>query len=210
MAGQGYQPKIISTRKLERKFDSFERVDDALGFVQVFEGHTFYWLIFPDAGKTYVYDAATQVWHERKSYPRQGRHRANCYVYFQGLHLVGDYSNGTIYEMSRSFFDDNGEELVSQLETPEIRSEGKRQFFSGIEVVFDGGLEYLSRAPVATLQYSNDKGKTWSNELHAPLANQGEYGNRSIWRRLGSGYGRIYRLSISDPVPRDILSVNLI
>ena len=90
MMGKGYQPQIISTRKMEREIEGYSRADDAIGWVQVFEGHTFYWLTFPTAGVTWVYDAATQVWHKRQSFPDQGRHRANCYAYYQGKHLVGD------------------------------------------------------------------------------------------------------------------------
>ena len=208
MSATGYQPKIISTRKIEREIDSYETISDAIGFIQVYEGHTFYWLTFPTESKTWVYDAATQVWHRRASYPGQDRHRANCYCYFNGQHLVGDYSNGKIYRMSSDLYADDGNELIAEVESPEMRSEGKRQFFRGLECQFKRGTEFHSTTPQAILRYSDDGGKTWGPELWASLGNLGEYRTRTTWRRLGSSYNRIYKLTISDPVPRDLLSVN--
>jgi hypothetical protein len=208
MIGKGYQPQIISTRKMEREIEQFDTVSDAIAWFQVFEGHSFYWLTFPTANKTYVYDAATQVWHKRASWPDQDRHRANCYAYFNGKHVVGDYLNGNLYEMSRNYYDDDGYELIAEVESPEIRSEGKRQFFTGLEVQFNRGDLAVTTDPAAILSWSNDSGKTWSNELSAGMGNVGEYTARSIWRRLGSGYNRIFKLKVSDPVSRDILSVN--
>lgn len=210
MGGKGYQPQILSTRKMEREIESYSRVDDAIAWVQVFEGHTFYWITFPTARATWVYDAATQQWHKRTSYPDYDRHRANSYVYFAGKHIIGDYANGNLYEMSRTYFDDDGEELIASIESPEIRSDGKRQFFPGLEIQFNRGDDYLSRDPYACLQWSNDSNNTWSNELWAPMGNIGEYRKRTIFKRLGSGFSRSFKLTISDPVSRDILSVNWI
>ena len=94
--------------------------------------------------------------------------------------------------MSSSIYDDDGYELIAIVDSPEIRQEGKRQFFKGLEVQFSRGQDYLGREPVAALQWSNDNGNTWSNELHAPMGNIGAYSTRSTWRRLGSGYnGRL-------------------
>jgi hypothetical protein len=208
MQGKGYQPQIVSTRKLEREFDNYSIISDAKAFIQIFEGHTFYWLIFPSENKTWVYDASTQIWHQRASFPDQGRHRANCYAYFNGQHVVGDYANGKLYVMSRDYYDDDGTELIASIESPEIRSEGKRQFFQGFEAQFKRGTVSHSTAPKATLEYSDDGGNTWGPELQADLGNLGEYRTRTIWRRLGSSYNRIFKLSVSDPVSRDLLSVN--
>jgi hypothetical protein len=210
MLAEGYQPRIISTRKMEREVDNYTRVDDALSWVQVFEGHTFYWLTFPTEKVTWVYDAATKLWHKRTSYPDYDRHRANCYAYFQNQHIVGDYQNGKLYHMDSSYYDDAGEELLAVVESPQVRSEGKRQFFAGLEVQFDHGQVDVSVTPYAVLEWSDDNGNNWSNEYWAVMGDLGEYGKRATWRRLGSSYNRIFKLSVSDPVNRNILSVNWI
>lgn len=213
MVGMGYQPQIVSSRKMEREIEGYAKIDDAFGFSYVFEGHSFYQITFPTGGTTWVYDAATKMWHKRTSYPDQGRHRANCYAYFFGKHYVGDFENGKIYQMDSGSYDDNGEEIVRKLQSPEMRNEGKRQFFPGLQIYFDHGHGLVSGQgsnPQAMLKWSNDGGNTWSNEMWSPMGKMGGYAWRTIWRRLGSDYTRIFQLSVSDPVRANILEVNWI
>jgi hypothetical protein len=51
---QGYNPVRISTHALENEFRSYATVADAQGYVYQQNGHTFYVLTFPTAGKTWV------------------------------------------------------------------------------------------------------------------------------------------------------------
>lgn len=60
--------------------------------------------------------------------------------------------------------------------------------------------QYVPNEPKAMLQWSNDGGRTWSNEHWASLGAGGDYLARPIWRRLGQFRRRIYRLTITDPV----------
>ena len=64
----GYTPKIISTRAIEAAMAGYPRLDDARAWAYSQEGHTFYVLTFPTADVTWVYDAATDAWHQRKSW----------------------------------------------------------------------------------------------------------------------------------------------
>lgn len=58
--------------------------------------------------------------------------------------------------------------------------------------------------PQLMLEWSDDNGKTWSNQHFASMGRVGEYRKRVIFRRLGQARDRIYRVSISDPVKRVI------
>lgn len=69
--------------------------------------------------------------------------------------------------------------------------------------------DFQGRDPQIMLDWSDDKGKTWSTEITASMGKIGEYGTRVIFRRLGSSRDRIFRVSISDPVKRVITSANL-
>jgi len=224
MAAVGYQPVIISTRKMEQEVQGYSTIADAIGFIYVDEGHTFYQITFPTANTTWVYDAATKAWHKRTSfiYPdvtTQGRHRANCYARFANKHLVGDYLNGKIYEMSRNYYDDDGEELIATLESGEVRKdptnpqsiEGQLIQWPGLQIYFEHGTGLESGQgsdPQAMLTYSNNGGRTWGPEIWADMGQIGEYGVRSLWRQMGSSFSRIFKLSVSDPVNRNIISVN--
>ena len=61
--------------------------------------------------------------------------------------------------------------------------------------------------PQAVLSWSDDGGHTWSNEYPASLGPMGKYKTRLIWRRLGYALnGRTYRIMISDPVKKVLIS----
>ena len=67
----------------------------------------------------------------------------------------------------------------------------------------------LGEDPQAMLRWSDDRGKTWSNEKWAGVGKAGEYQNRIIYRKLGSAIDRTYEWSMTDPVKRVIYGANL-
>lgn len=72
----------------------------------------------------------------------------------------------------------------------------------------EGGVGLVSGQggdPLLMLDWSDDGGHTWSSSVQGGMGRLGDYGRRLIFNRLGSSYGRNYRLTISDPVKRVIL-----
>ena len=55
-------------------------------------------------------------------------------------------------------------------------------------------------SPVAMLDFSDDWGHTWSGEYRAGIGKIGQYQTMVRWTRLGKSRGRVYRVTISDPV----------
>ena len=50
------------------------------------------------------------------------------------------------------------------------------------------------------MDFSDDLGKTWSNETWRGLGKVGEYGKRTQWRKQGLvTRNRVYRFKASDP-----------
>ena len=210
---EGYVPKVVSTRKLEREWQEYDDFGDAEGFSYVWEGHWFYHLSFPTSRKTWVYDGATGLWHERRSVMNDGRHRAGCHAVFGGKHVVGDYRNGKLYEMSSDVYDDDGETITRVLETSAVMAEGKLLFFPGLQIDFEEGTTNLQSGqgsdPQAMLQWSDDGGRTWGNEHWRSIGKVGEYRKRARWLRLGASRDRVFRLTLTDPVPATITGWNL-
>jgi len=67
--------------------------------------------------------------------------------------------------------------------------------------------------PQVMLRFSDDGGHTWSNEHWKSMGRIGEYGNRTIWRRLGATMkirDRVYEVSGTDPVRIYIMGAELI
>jgi hypothetical protein len=209
MRAQGYQPQIVSTRAVEHAIQGYSTISDASAYTYQQEGHSFYVLTFPTADRTWVYDAATQLWHER-SYWSSGehRHRGECYAFAFGRHLVLDYSNGRIYELDLDAYTDDGETLRALRRTQHQSAEGRRLFWATLQVEMESGVGLSSGQgsdPQAMLRWSDDGGRTWSSEHWRSMGRLGEYRTRAIWRRLGQSRDRVYELVITDPVKRVIV-----
>ena len=106
----GYTGQRVSTHAIEYAIAQYGNISDALAYTYQQEGHGFYVLTFPSANATWVYDAATQAWHERAGLVNGAftRHRSNCQCNFGGETIVGDFENGNIYKYSLEVYADNG------------------------------------------------------------------------------------------------------
>ena len=107
----GYTGQRVSTHAIEYAIAQYGNISDALAYTYQQEGHGFYVLTFPSANATWVYDAATQAWHERAGLLNGAftRHRSNCQCNFGGETIVGDFENGNIYKYSLDVYSDNGD-----------------------------------------------------------------------------------------------------
>jgi hypothetical protein len=106
---QGYTAIRISTHAIEYAIQNYAVLTDAIAYTYQQEGHSFYVLTFPTAGKTWVYDVATQMWHERAGFYNGEftRHRSNCQMNFNHEIIVGDYENNNIYALDLDVYDDS-------------------------------------------------------------------------------------------------------
>ena len=107
----GYVGQRISTHAVEWKIQQYADLSDAIAYTYQQDGHSFYVLIFPTANTTWVYDVATQAWHERAGWKNGEwmRHRSNCQVFYGKDVLVGDFENGNVYTFDLDYYQDNGE-----------------------------------------------------------------------------------------------------
>lgn len=208
----GYQAVPVSTEQIEYQISTYGDPTDAVGFTYSQNGHDFYQLNFQSADVTWVYDATTGVMHRKASYPDNGRHRANNNVWFSRKNIAGDYDNGLLYEMSTTTYTDNTQPIHRIRAGQTLHSERKLLFHHSLELEFEEGVGLVTGQgsdPQAMLEWSNDDGKTWSNEIWAGIGKIGEYKNRARWFRLGSSRNRVYRVTIADPVKVVIISANL-
>ena len=64
----GYTAQRISTHAIEWRIQNYKNMTDAVAYTYQQDGHSFYVISFPEADETWVFDAATGVWHQRSSY----------------------------------------------------------------------------------------------------------------------------------------------
>ena len=202
----GYTPQRISTHATEAAFAKYT-LTDAFAFAYEQEGHAFYVLTFPTSNKTWVYDAATQLWHERAwREPLTGvlhRWRPSCYVFAYGALLVGDYESGKIYSLKLDVYLDNGVPILRRRRAMTTAILQNRVFYSSLQVDMETGVGTATGQgadPQLMLRFSNDGGHTWSNEKLATVGKVGQYGARAKYNRLGAGRNRVWEISMTDPV----------
>lgn len=208
----GATPTRVSNHGVEYAIAQYSRIDDAIAYVYQQEGHLFYVLTFPTGNATWVYDVAAQAWHERAyMVPATGelmRHRSNCHAMFNGRHIVGDWQNGKLYEMSLDAYTDDGDSILRLRSCPVISQNQYRVFFTSLQVDIQAGVGTATGqayAPKVMLRYSDDSGHTFSNRRTVTMGKTGEYSARARFNQLGAGRNRVFEVSVSDPVPVVIL-----
>jgi len=106
----GYTGQRISTHAVEWQIQQYSDISDAIAYTYQQGGHSFYVLTFPSGNATWVYDAATEAWHERAGWVNGDftRHRSNCQMAFNNQIVVGDFENGNLYAFDLDVYADNG------------------------------------------------------------------------------------------------------
>lgn len=205
---EGYSAKRISTHAIEAEIARYSKIDDAYAFAYQQDGHAFYVLSFPTEKKTWCFDAITNMWHERSYYNgtshEHEHHRAMVHCFFNGEHLVGDREKGLVYRLCPDCSDDNGETILRERITPLINPQTTRIVFDSVELSLQVGQD-TNINPLIMFDWSDDEGRSWSNDRQVNIGAIGEFKKRVIFRRLGQSFGRVFRLRISDPARLVIL-----
>ena len=217
----GYTGQRISTHAIEWQIQQYGDISDAIGYTYQQDGHAFYVLIFPSAGATWVYDVATDNWHERAAWVNgeYTRHRSNCQMAFNHQVIVGDYNDGRVYAFDLETYSDDDQPqrwLRSWRALPQDQNTLVRTAQHSLQLDAETGVGLNSGqgdAPEAMLRWSDDGGHTWSNEHWSSMGAIGAYGTRTFWRRLGMTNklrDRVYEVSGTDPVKIAIVGANLL
>ena len=138
----GYIPQRISNHAVENTLTD-KYIDDAIAWTYQLEGHECYVVSFPTLDLTWVYDIATEMWHKWLWVDNNNvyhRHRGNCASLFQGQVLVGDYANGQIYQLDKSNYTDNGQNIRRLRRAPHIVTDLQRQYLEELQIQFQPGV----------------------------------------------------------------------
>lgn len=227
MRTNGYGGQRVSTHAVELAWQSYGTTADAVGWTYQEYGHTFYMVYFPTANATWGYDVATGYWHRRGFWvAANGTYiadRAMSHTLNFGVHLVGDWASGAIYQLSSQFCTDFGNMIRGYRRSPTISKENKWVYFRQVEFDVEVGLgpsaadvalwtavqgsaplldgDGNTRPPQVMLRWSDDAGKTWSNTYILSIGQIGNYDARCIKRMLGRARKRVWEVAWVDPVP---------
>jgi hypothetical protein len=85
-------------------------MDDTIAWSYQDRGHAFACWYIPSAETTWVFDSATQAWHERALWDPTALawepHLARCHAFAFDRHLVGDRSSPAIYTLDADTYTD--------------------------------------------------------------------------------------------------------
>lgn len=203
----GYTPMRVSTHAVETAIGGYTTIEDAFSFTYQQEGHSFYVLTFPTANATWVYDAATQLWHERAyrdlNTGTLSEWRASAHCVLNNDHIVGDIEDGRIYVLDLDYFTDDTDPIL-RLRASQTQSQlQNRLFYKTLQIDMETGVGLTTgqgSAPLLMMRYSSDGGHTWSNYKEQTVGAAGAYGARCLFNRLGAGRNRAWEISMTDPI----------
>lgn len=212
-------PTRVSNYAVEFAIQRYGDLSGATAYSYQQEGHFFYCLNIPNSNTTWVYDVGTKQWHERQSTVNgvTGRHLGDTHCLLNGVHIIGDYRNGNIYQYDLNTYTDNGGMIIRIRQSPHVSESLNRMFYKLFEVDFQFGVGLVDDGenpesdvnPRVVLEISNDGGQTWSNPIYAQIGEIGRWRKRARWQRLGSSRDRVFRVSMSDKVKIQMLSAYL-
>jgi len=200
----GYVPEVISTPVVEQ---AIERAIDRnfIGFTWKEAGHEFYGLKCADFA--FIYDITNGLWHERASHGYAAWRWAGVFRAYERW-IVADAETGAIGVLSANTATEFGDVLRVECTSPPVSQDNRRVKHSRVELVFETGVGLVTGQgsdPQIMLQFSDDDGRTWSNEKWRSMGRMGTFKTRALWWRMGSARSRVYRYAISDPVRRTLV-----
>lgn len=202
----GYAPSRISTHEVETDIKHRDW-SKCRAFSWVDEGHTFVQFNFPD--RSWVYDAATNLWHVRK-HADYKRHHASSYARCYNRHYIGHFFKPKLLTMDTDLQTDDGRPLTTEGVLPPLHNNGEMVTYDELEIMVEVGVGTATGEganPKAVLSFSDDGGRTWSNDREASIGRAGDRKRRVIWRRLGSARDRSFRIRMSSPVKRIVQGI---
>lgn len=207
----GYTPIRISTFEFEESIREGV-VDDAYAMTYAQGGHHFYVLTFPTLDITWVFDAATQIMHNRQSGTELvlSKWDVNCLFVSFDMILVG-VAQGGVNELDLDTYTDNGSAIRAAVTSSALYPDGKRGTLDFVQLETELGVGLTAGQgvdPKWMAQFSKDGGMTYGNEKWASGGAIGNYRTRVYWRNMGMFRDGVLRIANSDPVKKVIYGAN--
>lgn len=203
---QGFTPKRISTDAIEKILQAEPNPELLRSWAYQQEGHAFLVITGANLGTSLVYDLSTQLWHERAYLNTDGtfgQHLGSCCMYAFDKQLVGDRTNGNIYQLSMDVFSDNLNPILRKRVYTHLIDEMNPIRFTDLQIGFETGVGLQTGQgsdPQVSLRLSRDGARTWSEYFTTSIGAVGAYGQQVKFRRLGIAQQMTFEISISDPV----------
>ena len=200
----GYVPRVISSQEIDSHINGYGTVSDATSMSFMDRGHPLYIINFPSAGKSWMYDASTNMWSPRESGLAGDRYHGEMAIDYINKIRIADYSDGSICTLDATAYTENGTAIAREIIGKHFFADYNRVIVDELRVDFETGVGLNSGQgsnPQAMLSISKNNGHTFGTELWVSIGAIGAYFARAVWRRLGMGRDWVFKIRVTDPVP---------
>lgn len=209
----GYTPVRISTFPIENILREAFIASDAIGMTYSQNGHNFYVLTLPGAGRTLCWDDTVGQWHERQSGTSLAPAAWNVTCIMSGWDnvYVGS-TDGAVSLLDLDTYTELGNPIRSVAVTPPFYPNGLRATLNVVELECNLGIGIPSGQgsdPQVMVRISRDGTRSWENIRIASLGRTGDTIDRAIVRRFGQFRQASFEFSISDPVFRAFYGIRV-
>ena len=190
---ENFLARRVSTHALEWVIRQTNPLLAVRAVFTVENGHSFYALTL-GGNRTFVYDCATKVWHNRaSSSDGTGDWRPAAVQNWFGANFYGDNRSNAIFATALNVMTEDGAALFRQAVLPPLWAGTARGFCSRLEIETETGTGMASGT--VTLDWSDDGGTTWVGNRPLSLGAAGELRKRLYATRLGSFRQRMFRIT---------------
>jgi len=201
----GNQPQRVSTKAVEEALRASSDLAGASMWTYQIDGAEFVGVTAPGMSSTWVFDAASQQWHERAEWADGWAPLQSGFVTsLNGNHYAGT-SAGKLVRLDVDANNLNGRPLVRERTWPHMTHPSAEPItYCGVELQMKTG-----SGGNVTLEISNDGGATFGPPLLRSLGAVGRFMQRVRWLGLGTAFNRVFRIRCSDDVPFAIHSATV-
>jgi hypothetical protein len=201
----GLTPVKLSTRHIEKYLNADPIISVRACCIKI-AGHSLYILSLPSSNITFVYDLDEKKWYTWTSQTGDttgfdGTENLFLEGAFStrgaiatgiGTYLVQSSSNGNVYTLSTSVYDDAGSKIYFRAVSPRTDSgTNKVKFYKRAELIGDH-----ANTVNGNIRHCDDDYATWSTYRQVDLTTA-----RPVLYQNGQGRRRIWEVFISDSVP---------
>jgi hypothetical protein len=205
----------ISTDAIDSAIQKFteEEISNSFAFDYAQGGRFFVGFTFESdriPSMTFVYDATASalsqkhVWHQRQSGVNKNRWRVNSITKAFGKLYVGDQIDGRIGILDLDVFDEYGSAISRVASTSPFFATGLPIFSGEYRLHMESGVGLTTGQgsdPQIRRSFSDDGGRSYTDEISRGFGKIGEYNSIPAWRRQGRiPRSRILKFVSTDPV----------
>lgn len=211
----GYNGARISNFGCEAALRSLTVADDVEMFGYSESGHEF--LVVKSSMFTWVWDSATNLWHERQTTGFLAW-QVQSYVRAFDRHLVGSSISGKLLAVEQDTTDEDGLDIICQATTPPASDFPKGGILNALDVDVQSGVGIGADSPrlqdvdpEIMLDVSIDNGETFQIGKRQKLGKMGKRRQIVRFTRMGrmDRQGVTFKLTTSARVVRAIIQLDL-